>query len=48
MEQVRLMEKEMQIVIKDIPIKASPALSTRWLKAAEAKFDKDRLTAWDL
>jgi DNA polymerase-1 len=48
MEQVRLMEKEMQVVIKDVPIKASPALSTRWLKAAEAKFDKDRLTAWDL
>lgn len=48
MEQVRLMEKEMQIVLRDIPIRASPALSTRWIKAAEAKYVDGYLTAWDL
>jgi hypothetical protein len=48
MEQVRLMEDEMQIVIRDVPIRASPALSTRWIKAAEAKYADGRLTAWDL
>lgn len=48
MEQVRLMEQEMQIVLRDIPVRASPALSTRWIKAAEAKYADGRLTAWDL
>lgn len=52
MEIVRLMETEMQRVCPDIPIRASPALSSRWIKAAEAKYVGDgadrRLTAWDL
>lgn len=48
-EMVRIMEVEMQAVTPDVPIRASPALSTCWLKAAEAKYGADgRLTAWDL
>lgn len=47
-ETERLMVREMSLVLPDIPVRASPALSTRWLKAAEAKYSPDgRLVAWD-
>lgn len=49
METVRVMESAMQEVCPDVPIKASPALSTRWIKAAEAKYDGlGRIVPWDL
>ena len=47
-EVVRLMEQEMSKVCPDIPIRASPALSTRWLKNAEMKYADGRLVACDL
>lgn len=48
LETVRLMEREMQAVCPDIPIRATPALSTAWVKAAEPRYENGRLTAWDL
>ena len=48
-ETVLIMEQEMQRFVPDVPIRASPALSTRWIKAAEAVYGADgKLTAWDL
>jgi hypothetical protein len=47
LETVRLMEEEMKIVCPDVPIRASPALSTCWMKAAEAKYRDGRLVCWD-
>ena len=42
------MEREMQIVLPDIPVRATPALSTAWIKAAEPRYQDGRLVAWDL
>jgi DNA polymerase I-like protein with 3'-5' exonuclease and polymerase domains len=47
-EVARLMVREMQVVTPDIPQVVVPALSTRWLKEAEARFDSEgRLIPWD-
>jgi DNA polymerase-1 len=41
------MEREMRIVLPDIPVKATPALSTAWIKAAEPTYDSTgRLIPW--
>jgi DNA polymerase I-like protein with 3'-5' exonuclease and polymerase domains len=40
------MEREMQIVMPDIPIRATPALSTYWIKAAEPVYRDGRLVPW--
>lgn len=46
-EVVRLMETEMRKVTPDIPHKVVPALSERWLKEAEEKYDSEgRLALW--
>lgn len=41
------MEREMRVVMPDIPIRATPALSTYWIKAAEPTYDATgRLIPW--
>lgn len=47
METVRIMDREMQVIVPDVPIRSSPALSTRWIKAAEAKYVDGQLVPWD-
>jgi DNA polymerase I-like protein with 3'-5' exonuclease and polymerase domains len=47
MEVVRLMEEEMAVVCPDIPIRATPALSRCWLKAAEPKYKEGKLIPWE-
>lgn len=48
-EMVRLMVRSMGKVCPDVPIRATPALSTRWLKAAEPRYSIfDELVPWDL
>ena len=42
------MEREMQVVLPNIPVRATPALSTGWIKAAEPRYQDGRLIAWDL
>jgi len=46
-EVVRLMESEMQIVTPDIPIRATPALSRAWVKAAEPAYRDGLLIPWE-
>lgn len=46
-EVVRIMEEEMQLVTPDIPIRATPALSRCWMKAAEPKYVEGRLVPWE-
>lgn len=43
-----VMCEQMARYIPDIPIEAEPALMTRWLKAAEPKYEAGRLVPWDL
>lgn len=41
------MEREMAVVLPDIPVRATPALSTYWIKAAEPVYDPaGRLIPW--
>ena len=46
MEVVRLMELGLQEVIRDVPVKAEPALMLRWDKGAEPVFENGRLVPW--
>lgn len=46
MEVKRLMEREMMKVTPDVPHKVVPALSSRWLKEAEEKYEGGRLVLW--
>jgi DNA polymerase I len=44
---VKIMEDEMSVVMPDIPIRVTPALSTYWIKAAEPTYDANgRLIPW--
>lgn len=47
MEVKRLMEREMQKVTPDVPHKVVPALSSRWLKEAEERYENGRLVPWE-
>ena len=46
MEVVRLMELGLAEVIKDVPVKAEPALMLRWSKSAEPVYVDGRLVPW--
>lgn len=46
MEVVRLMEEGLAEIIKDVPVKAEPALMLRWDKGAEPVFENGRIVPW--
>lgn len=43
-----VMISSMRVYLPDIPVTASPALMTRWLKGAEPRYHRGQLVPWDL